>query len=91
MWFAINSSHIYAVPVTVLLLGLPKRKTAKLRHLILVSRGDILSTLSGDALRGWEGPVFATLGTKPIIGGEILAKEKKLGSKLVLVFDPNWW
>jgi hypothetical protein len=38
MWFAISSSHIYAVPVTVLLVGLPKRKPAKLRHLILLSR-----------------------------------------------------
>jgi hypothetical protein len=36
-WFAISSSHVYAVPVTVLLVGLPK-KTPKLRHLILLSR-----------------------------------------------------
>jgi hypothetical protein len=36
-WFAISSSHVYAVPVTVLLVGLPK-KTAKLRHLILLSK-----------------------------------------------------
>jgi hypothetical protein len=34
MWFAISSFHIYAVPVKVLLVGLPKKKTAKLRHLI---------------------------------------------------------
>jgi hypothetical protein len=50
LWFAISSFHVYAVPVTVLLVGLPKNKTAKLRHLILLSRDDILST-SGDALR----------------------------------------
>ncbi len=31
-WFAVSSSHVYAVLVTVLLVGLPKRKTAKLRH-----------------------------------------------------------
>jgi hypothetical protein len=37
MWFAISSSDLYVVPVTVLLVGLPK-KTAKLRHLILLSR-----------------------------------------------------
>ncbi len=36
-WFAISSSHIYAVLCTVLLVGLPKEK-AKLRHLILLSR-----------------------------------------------------
>jgi len=36
-WFAISSSHVYAVPVTVLLAGLPKQ-AAKLRHLILLSR-----------------------------------------------------
>jgi hypothetical protein len=35
-WFAISSSHIYAVPV--LLVGLPEKKPAKLRHLILLSR-----------------------------------------------------
>jgi len=63
---------VYAVPVTVLFLGLPKRKTAKLRQIkfYFIIQSDILST-SGDALRGWEGPVFATLGTKPIMGGEI--------------------
>ncbi len=37
-WFAISSSHVYAVLVTVLLMGLSKKKTAKLRHLILLSR-----------------------------------------------------
>jgi hypothetical protein len=37
-WFAIRSSHKYVVIVTVLLLGLPKKQTAKLRHLILLSR-----------------------------------------------------
>jgi hypothetical protein len=40
-WFAISSSHVYgvyAVPVTVLLVELPKKKTAKLRHLILLPR-----------------------------------------------------
>jgi hypothetical protein len=31
-WFAVSSSHVYAVLVTVLLVGLPKKKTAKLRH-----------------------------------------------------------
>jgi hypothetical protein len=36
-WFAINSSHIYVVPATILLVGLPKKKT-KLRHLILLSK-----------------------------------------------------
>jgi hypothetical protein len=31
--------HVYAVPVSVLLVGLPKKKkTAKLTHLILLSR-----------------------------------------------------
>jgi hypothetical protein len=34
-WFAVSIPHLY--PVTVLLVGLPK-KTAKLRHLILLSR-----------------------------------------------------
>jgi hypothetical protein len=37
-WFAISSSHIYAAPITVLLVGLPTKKKAKLRHLILLSR-----------------------------------------------------
>jgi hypothetical protein len=38
-WFAISSSHECAVPIAVLLVGLPKKKkTAKLRHLILLSR-----------------------------------------------------
>jgi hypothetical protein len=37
-WFAISSLHICAVPVPVLLVRLPKTKTAKLRHLILLSR-----------------------------------------------------
>jgi hypothetical protein len=36
-WFAISSPHVYAVPVTVLLVGLQK-KPAKLRHLIVLSR-----------------------------------------------------
>jgi hypothetical protein len=36
-WFANSSSHLYAVLVTVLLVGLSK-KTAKRRHLILLSR-----------------------------------------------------
>jgi hypothetical protein len=36
-WFATSSPHIYAIPVTILLVGLPKQ-TAKLRHLILLSR-----------------------------------------------------
>ncbi len=36
-WFAISSSHLYAIPVTVLFVGLPK-KTAELRYLILLSR-----------------------------------------------------
>jgi hypothetical protein len=36
-WFAISSPHIHAVPVTVLLVGLPI-KTPKLRLLILLSR-----------------------------------------------------
>jgi hypothetical protein len=36
-WFAISSPHINSVPVTVLLVGYP-RKTSKLRHLILLSR-----------------------------------------------------
>jgi hypothetical protein len=30
--------HVYAVPVSLLLLGLPKENTAELRHLILLSR-----------------------------------------------------
>jgi hypothetical protein len=30
--------HVYAVPVSVLLVGLQKKKPAKLRHLILLSR-----------------------------------------------------
>jgi len=33
-WFAISSPHIYAVPVTLLSVGLGKKKRAKLRHLI---------------------------------------------------------
>ncbi len=36
-WFAIGSSYVYAVPATVLLVGLAKIKV-KLRHLILLSR-----------------------------------------------------
>jgi len=36
-WFAISSPHVYAILVTVLLVWLSK-KTAKLRHLILLSR-----------------------------------------------------
>jgi len=36
-WFAISSPDVYAVPVTVLLVGLPY-KNDKLRHLILLSR-----------------------------------------------------
>jgi hypothetical protein len=36
-WFAISSSHVYAVLVTVLLVGLPNCFFAKLRHLILLS------------------------------------------------------
>jgi len=36
-WFAISSPHVYAVPITVLLVGWPKKK-AKLEHLILLSR-----------------------------------------------------
>jgi hypothetical protein len=39
MWFAISSSHVYALPVTVLSVGLPKKKKpAILRHLISLSR-----------------------------------------------------
>jgi hypothetical protein len=34
----ISSSHVYAVPVTVLLVGVAEIKIAKLRHLILSSR-----------------------------------------------------
>jgi hypothetical protein len=30
--------HVYAVPVSVLLVGLPKKPKAKLRHLILLFR-----------------------------------------------------
>ncbi len=38
-WFAISSSHVRAVLVKVLLLGLPKKNQLnKLRHLILLSR-----------------------------------------------------
>jgi hypothetical protein len=38
-WFAISSSHIHAVPVRVLLVGLPKKiQLHLLRHLILLSR-----------------------------------------------------
>ncbi len=37
-WFAISNSHIHAVRVTVLSVGLAKKKKAKLRHLILLSR-----------------------------------------------------
>ncbi len=37
-WFAISSPYVYTVLVTVLLVGLPKEKTAKLRDLILYSR-----------------------------------------------------
>jgi hypothetical protein len=36
-WFAISISHIYAVLVTVLSVGLPKKR-AKCRYLILLSR-----------------------------------------------------
>jgi hypothetical protein len=38
MWFAINNSQVHAIPVPVLLMGLPNKKTAELRHLILLSR-----------------------------------------------------
>ncbi len=44
-WFATSSPEVYAVPATVLLVGLPKKKTAKLRHLL--SRVHILSTGGG--------------------------------------------
>jgi len=37
-WFAISSYHVYAISVTILLVGLPKKKKAILRHLILLSR-----------------------------------------------------
>jgi hypothetical protein len=30
--------HVYAVPISVLLVGLPKKEIAKLRHSILLSR-----------------------------------------------------
>jgi hypothetical protein len=36
-WFAISSSHIYAVPVTTIG-GVAEKKAAKLRHLILLSK-----------------------------------------------------
>jgi len=45
-WFAISSSHIYAVPVTVLLVGLPKKTTETFNFII---QSGILST-GGDAL-----------------------------------------
>jgi hypothetical protein len=37
-WFAISSPHICAVPGTVFIGGVAKNKTAKLKHLILLSR-----------------------------------------------------
>jgi hypothetical protein len=37
-WFDISSSYVYAVRGTVLLVGLSKKKTAKRRHLTLLSR-----------------------------------------------------
>jgi hypothetical protein len=37
-WFTISSPLVYAEPVTVLLVGLPKKNPAKLKHLILLSR-----------------------------------------------------
>jgi hypothetical protein len=36
--FAISSYHVYAVPGTIFIGGVAKKKTAKLRHLILLSR-----------------------------------------------------
>ncbi len=56
-WFAISSPQIYVVPVTVLLVGLPKKRTAKLRHLILLSRVTYLST-GGGALRSYSLQTF---------------------------------
>jgi len=46
-WFAISSPHINAVPLTFSLVGLPK-KTAKFRHLILLS--SVTLSTGGDAL-----------------------------------------
>ncbi len=48
-WFAIRNSDVCAIPVTVLLVGLPKKKGARLGHLIFKIQSDIPST-SGDAL-----------------------------------------
>jgi uncharacterized protein YhdP len=48
MWFATSSPHIYQVPVTVLLVGLPKIK----KQLNIIIRSEILST-GGDALSNY--------------------------------------
>ncbi len=42
--------HVYAVPISVLLVEL-RKKTAKLRHLNFTIQSYILSTTIGDALR----------------------------------------
>ncbi len=58
-WFAISSSHVYAVPV----IGeVGKTKTAKLRHLILLSKVNMLSA-GGDALRGCSAATTGDLGS----------------------------
>jgi hypothetical protein len=43
-WFAISSPHTYAVPVTILLVGLPKNKRAKLKPFNFIIQRDVLST-----------------------------------------------
>jgi hypothetical protein len=48
-WFAFSSPHVYAVPVTVLVLGL-KKNTAKLKTFNFIIQSDILST-GGEAQR----------------------------------------
>jgi hypothetical protein len=45
-----------------LLVRLPKKKTAKLRHLILIVQCDMLST-GGDALRGCSAATTGDLGS----------------------------
>jgi hypothetical protein len=49
MWFAISSPQVHTVPVTVVLVGLPKKKQVNLRHFNFIIQSDILS-IGGDAL-----------------------------------------
>jgi hypothetical protein len=64
--FAIRSPHKNAVPVTVLLVGLPKKR-AKLKTFNFIIQGDILST-GGDALTaGYSSNTGNNLGPKTAV------------------------